>query len=115
MTDLKIIVNAIDDKKARDIEILNMQGISPLIDYMIICTGNTDRQVDAITKNIKDEALLNKMNLRRIEGTMTNLWVLVDLGDIIVHVFQEDERIKYNLERLWADVPRVNVEELIEQ
>lgn len=113
MNSLEIAVKAIDDKHAKDIEILDMRSVSPLIDYMIICTGNTDRQVEAIVKNVKEEIYLHEMEVRRVEGATTNLWVLVDLNDVIVHVFQEDERVRYNLERLWADVPRVDVEGLL--
>lgn len=111
---LKIITKACDNAKAQDIKVLDMQGISPLLDYMVICTGNSDRQVEAIVKRVKDEVYKNGFNIKHIEGAEFNLWVLIDCFDIIVHVFQTDERIKYSIEKIWGDVPRIPVEDLLE-
>lgn len=113
MTLLKTITKACDDLKALDIEILDMQNKSPLIDYMVICTGRSDRQVGAIVRKIKEEVLKNGYDVKNIEGGNENIWVLVDCYDVIVNVFINDERMKYGLERIWGDVPRVNVEELL--
>lgn len=113
MTLLKTITKACDDLKALNIEILDMSKISPLVDYMVICTGGSDRQVNAIISKIKEEVFKNNYQVRHIEGADANLWVLIDCFDIICHVFQKDERIKYSLEKIWGDVPRVNVEELL--
>ena len=110
---LKIITKACDDLKAGDIEILDMNKISPLIDYMVICTGQSDRQVSAVVQKIKEEVLKNGFSVKHIEGANRNLWVLVDCYDIICHVFQSDERIKYSLEKIWGDLPRVSKEELL--
>ena len=102
---LKIAVKAADDKKAEDILALNMQGISLIADYFIICHGNSDKQVQAIAREIKGKAEENGYNVRRMEGFDEATWILIDLGDVIAHVFHRDERSYYKLERLWGDAP----------
>ncbi|MEH7251384.1 ribosome silencing factor [Neobacillus niacini] len=102
---LKIAVKAADDKRAEDILALNMQGISLIADYFIICHGNSDKQVQAIAREIKAKAEENGYNVRRMEGFEEATWILIDLGDVIAHVFHRDERSYYKLERLWGDAP----------
>jgi len=109
MTLLKTVIKAVDDLKAVDIEILDMRKNSPLMDYMVICTGRSDRQVGAIVKKVKEELQKNNYPVKNIEGANGNMWVLVDCFDIVVHVFLSEERSKYGLERLWGDVPRIPV------
>ncbi|ERJ13729.1 ribosome silencing factor [Haloplasma contractile] len=111
---LKTIVSAIDDGKAEDIKVLDMNNVSPLVDYMVLATGRSDRQVQALVTRVKKAVTENGFDIKHIEGNQMNLWVLVDCKDIIVHVFQEDERVKYNLESLWADVPRLQVDDILE-
>jgi ribosome-associated protein len=98
-------VNAADDKKAEDIVVLNMKGISLLTDYFVICHGNSDKQVQAIAREIKDKVEEKGYTVKRLEGFDEAKWVLVDIGDVVVHVFHKDERAYYNLERLWGDAP----------
>jgi len=102
---LKIAVKAADDKRAEDILALNMQGISLIADYFIICHGNSDKQVQAIAREIKEKAEENGYHVRRMEGFDEATWVLIDLGDVVAHVFHRDERSYYKLERLWGDAP----------
>lgn len=102
---LKIAVKAADDKRAEDILALNMQGISLIADYFIICHGNSDKQVQAIARGIKENAEENGYNVRRMEGFDEATWILIDLGDVVAHVFHRDERSYYKLERLWGDAP----------
>ena len=94
-----------DDKRARNIVILDMQGISTMADYFIICHGSSEKQVQAIAREIKDTASSEDIGVRRIEGFESARWVLVDLGDVIVHVFHKDDREYYQLEKLWGDAP----------
>lgn len=110
---LKIVTNACDDIKAQDIQILDMREISPLVDYMVICTGRSDRQVKAIVDKIKGEVEKSEYRIKHIEGKTHALWVLVDCFDVIVHVFQEDERVKYSLERIWGDVPKIDLDTVL--
>lgn len=102
---LKITVKAADDKRAEDILALNMQGISLIADYFIICHGNSDKQVQAIAREIKEKAEENGYTVRRMEGFDEATWILIDLGDVVAHVFHRDERSYYKLERLWGDAP----------
>jgi len=102
---LKIAVKAADDKRAEDILALNMKGISLIADYFIICHGNSDKQVQAIAREMKEKAQEKGYDVKRIEGFDEARWVLIDLGDVVAHVFHRDERSYYNLERLWGDAP----------
>ncbi|MDR7243774.1 MULTISPECIES: ribosome silencing factor [Priestia] len=109
---LSLVVEAADDKKAIDIVALNMEGISLVADYFVICHGNSDKQVQAIAREIKEKAHEQGVSVKRLEGFEQAKWVLVDLGDVVVHIFHKDERGYYNLERLWGDAPFVSSEEL---
>jgi ribosome-associated protein len=110
---LEVAVKAADAKRAEDIVVLNMEGISLVADYFIICHGNSDKQVQAIAREIKDKVEEQNLLLKRIEGFDEARWVLVDLGDIVVHVFHKDERGYYNLERLWGDAPFENIQSVL--
>jgi len=101
---------AADDKKAEDILVLNMKGISLIADYFLICHGNSDKQVQAIAREIKDKAEENGFDVKRMEGFDEAKWILVDLGDVVAHVFHRDERSYYKLERLWGDAPIENIQ-----
>lgn len=109
---LKVAYNACDDKKAEEINILNMEGISLVADYFIICHGNSDKQVQAIAREVREKCEENKFEVKRIEGFDESRWVLIDLGDVVVHVFHREERGYYNLERLWGDAPMIDGETL---
>ncbi len=107
---LQLAAKAADDKRAEELVALNMQGISLVSDYFLICHGNSDKQVQAIARAIKEAADKNGQNVRRMEGFDEARWVLVDLGDVVAHVFHKDERGYYNLERLWGDAPREDIQ-----
>ena len=87
---LEMVVKAADGRRAEDITALKVDEISPMADYFVIMTGGSDRQVQAIAK-----------------------WVLIDLGDVVVHVFREETRQFYNLEKLWSQAPLVNLSEWV--
>ncbi|EON71819.1 MULTISPECIES: ribosome silencing factor [Lysinibacillus] len=108
---LQAAYKAIDDKHGEDIVVLNMQGISLLADYFIIAHGNSDRQVQAIARELQDVAVKEGHEIRRVEGFDGARWILVDLGDVVAHVFHKDERAYYNLERLWGDAPQLDIAE----
>jgi ribosome-associated protein len=100
---MTLIVDAADDKKAMNIVALNLQGISLIADYFVICHGNSETQVQAIATEIRKKAEEQGVRVRGVEGMDTARWVLVDLGDVVVHVFHRDDREYYNIERLWSD------------
>ena len=107
-----ICINAILEHKAQDLVILNIQDLSSIADYFIICSGTSDRQVQAIASFIQ-ETLKKKSGLLPlgVEGDSAAKWVLIDYGDFIVHVFFETIREFYGLERLWTDAPRMEIGE----
>lgn len=100
---MALVVDAADDKKAMNVVTLDLQGISLIADYFVICHGNSETQVQAIATEIKKKAEEKGARVRGLEGMDTARWVLVDLGDVIVHVFHRDDREYYNIERLWSD------------
>lgn len=113
MNDNELLITAVkaaDDKKAEDIVALNMKGISLVADYFIICHGNSDRQVQAIASEIKEKVQEKGFIVKRMEGYEEARWILVDIGDVVVHVFHRDERTYYNLERLWGDATAVDLQ-----
>lgn len=101
--------NAADDKKAEDIVVLNMEGVSLIADHFIICHANSERQVQSIAREVSDKASEAGFTVKRLEGFDMARWILVDLGDVVVHVFHRDERGYYNLEKLWGDAPMLNM------
>ncbi|OMP67616.1 ribosome silencing factor [Domibacillus epiphyticus] len=113
MTEQKTILHAVtkaaDDKRAENITALDMNGISPVADFFVICHGNSDKQVQAIAREVKEKAEELGADIKRMEGFDEARWVLIDIGDVVVHVFHRDERVYYNLERLWGDAPHVDI------
>lgn len=103
---LSITYKAIDDKRGEDIVALNMQGISLLADYFVIAEGSSERQVQAIAREVKDQAEERGFIVKKMEGFDSGRWILVDMGDVVAHIFHKDERAYYNLERLWGDAPQ---------
>lgn len=97
------------NKKAFDIKILNVSDLSPIADYFIICSANSQVQVKAIADEIEDKMNEKGFVLNHREGYNGARWVLLDYGNVIVHVFHKEEREFYNIERLWADAVAVNV------
>ncbi|MCM2307455.1 MAG: ribosome silencing factor [Sulfuritalea sp.] len=102
----KIAVAALEDIKAKDVEVLNTSKISALFDRVIIATGDSNRHVRSLARNVYDKVKEAGGEVIGIEGEETGEWVLVDLGDIVVHVMQPAVRVYYNLEELWKVVPK---------
>ena len=99
------IAAAAADKKAQDILLLNMTGISPVTDYFMICSASSTTQVRAIADNIEDKLAEQVRLPMHKEGYAEGSWILLDYGDCVAHIFREAERNFYNLEQLWADAP----------
>ena len=110
---LKDVINLIDDVRGKEIVCFDMDGVSPYYRYVIICSGNSDRQTNAIMNRLREYYLEKDIKVR-VEGKDTGRWVLVDLGEIIVNIFIDEERNYFQLEKLWLDIPRIDVESLIE-
>jgi len=105
-----LCVNAALEKKAKNIIILNMQKVTSFADYSIVCSGNSDRQVQSIAQAIEENMKKNGFLPLGIEGERTAQWILMDYADIIVHVFYEPVRDLYDMERLWSDAPRMEID-----
>lgn len=100
------IANYANNKKAKDILLLNMQELSPVTDYYMICSAPNSTQVRAVADNIEDKLAEKEAMLPlHKEGYNDGRWVLLDYGDVVAHIFLEEERDFYNLEQLWADAP----------
>ena len=97
------------DKKAEDLQVFDLRGMTTYTDFLVICSGTSDRQVQAIAENI--ETSLKKENQRTlgIEGYDEGQWILLDFGEVVVHVFYQHVRDFYDIEGLWSDAPRLSV------
>ncbi|HCY8006519.1 ribosome silencing factor [Staphylococcus aureus] len=102
---LAIAVDAIDNKKGEDTISLEMKGISDMTDYFVVTHGNNERQVQAIARAVKEVANEQNIEVKRMEGYNEARWILIDLVDVVVHVFHKDERNYYNIEKLYQDAP----------
>ncbi len=105
-------VKASLDKKAQDVAILDLSGLTIFADFFVICSGTSTRQVKAIAEEIEESLSRRRVEPDHIEGAAEGKWILLDYGDTVVHVFLEETRTYYNLERLWGDAPRLKPSDL---
>lgn len=99
------------DKKARDTVVLELKELSSIADYFVICSGENPAQIRAIADAIDDYFSKKKLSLIGKEGLDFARWVLIDYGDIVIHIFDDETRAFYNLEKFWIDAPRIAFEE----
>ena len=109
---LNTIYKQMDEKQAEDARILNVSNITSIADYFVICSADNERKVKSIADAIEDELARQGTEPRFKEGFDTSRWILLDYGDIIVHVFDRENRVFYDLERIWRDGKQVDPEEL---
>ena len=102
-----VVVEAASDKKAEDILVLNVSEVSTIADLFVLCSGRGERQVQAIADGIVEQAKAAGRQPFGVEGYAAGRWILIDLGDVVVHAFVPEERDLYKLERLWGDAPVV--------
>ena len=108
----KIAYNALDEKKGINISIIDISEISTLADYFIIAGGNNENQVKALANSVEEEMYKVDCKPKHIEGFDNANWILMDFTDIIVHVFNEEDRLFYDLERIWRDGKHLEVTDL---
>ncbi len=111
---LEEIVHAADDRKAVDISVISVKELTVLSDYFVICTGTSTTHVKSIADSI-EKKLKEKLEImpHHVEGYESANWILLDYGGILVHVFLNEARQFYLLERLWSDAPRIDIKEII--
>lgn len=110
---LQTTIQAIDSKHGEQITALDMRSVSLLADYFVIASAGSNRQVQAIVREVKDEVQKLGGQILNIEGFDRAEWVSLDLGDVIVHVFDEESRDFYHLDRLWFDAENVDLTEYL--
>ena len=106
---VKIIKNALEEKKAEDITILDIHKVSTIADYFIIANGTNQNQLAAMQDAVDEAMYKNEVHARQIEGNNKSTWILMDYQDIIVHLFSKEDRLFYDLERIWRDGEIVEV------
>jgi len=109
---VKLAYEALDEKKGEDIQIIEIKDISIIADYFIIANGSNSLQVDALVKSVIDKLAKHGYEPKRIEGIRSASWILLDYGDVVVHVFSKEDRLFYNLERIWRDGKLISKEQL---
>ncbi len=108
----RIAYKALEDKKGEDIKIIDISNVSVLADYFIIANGTNKNQVQALVDNVQEELDKVGVQVKQVEGYRMGNWILLDYGDIIIHVFSKEDRLFYDLERIWRDGKDISIEEL---
>lgn len=109
------IVQVMDSKKAKDIRLIKIEGISSLGDYFVVASASNTTQVKAIADEVEDEMTKLGLEPNRVEGRQSAQWILMDYYDVMVHIFLDEARSFYNLERLWSDAPQLDISDLLTQ
>lgn len=108
---VRTAVNAALDKKAQDLDVLEVTELTSIADYFVLCSAMNERQTHAIADAIVEKMRAEeKLKPLLVEGATPGRWILIDFGDIIIHIFTEETRRFYGLERLWGDAPNVTAE-----
>lgn len=108
----KMAVAALEEKKAEDICIIDISEVSVLADYFLIANGNNKNQVQAMIDSVEEKLGKSGFSPKNVEGYQTANWVLMDYGDVIVHVFDRQNRLFYDLERIWRDGKKITLSDL---
>lgn len=107
-----LAVAALEEKKAEDISVIDISQVSVIADYFIIAGGNNKSQIQALSDIVDEKLGQAGLPLKQIEGYNNANWILLDFGDIIVHIFDKENRLFYDLERIWRDGKRIEINEL---
>ena len=108
----KLAIEALEDKKAEEIKVIDISGVSVIADYFLIANGSNRSQIQALSDNVEETLGKAGHAVKQIEGYDTANWVLMDFGDIIVHIFDTENRLFYDLERIWKDGKEMSKEQL---
>lgn len=113
MNKLKTIVKVLDEKLANDITVIDMSMDSPICDYFVIATASNERLLLALKNHVEEACDKEGYFVKNIEGRKNSKWILMDYGDIIVHLFDPEERKNYGIEKLWSDKPVISIEDIL--
>lgn len=108
----QIAIKALEEKKAEDIKVIDISNVSVIADYFIIASGMNRNQIQAMCDEVDEKLTRAGHPVKQIEGYDTANWVLLDFGDIIVHIFDQENRLFYDLERIWKDGIEINIADL---
>ena len=108
----RVACEALEEKKGGNIQVINIGEVSTIADYFVICDGANAPQVEALVDNVKEKLFTLGRSPKRVEGMRNCGWILLDYEDVVVHVFSKQDRLFYDLERVWRDGKTVSVEEL---
>ncbi|HKM03838.1 MAG TPA: ribosome silencing factor [Lachnospiraceae bacterium] len=108
----KLVIEALEDKKAENIRIIDINKVSTLADYFIIASGTNRSQIQALAESVEEKLGRAGYEKKQIEGYDTANWILIDYRDVIVHIFDKENRLLYDLERIWRDGKAIEIEEL---
>lgn len=108
----KMAIAGLEDKKAGDIRVIDISNVSVMADYFIIASGTNRNQVQAMADSVEEKLREAGIHPRQIEGYQTANWILMDFNDVIIHVFNEEDRLFYNLEKIWLDGRMIKASEL---
>ena len=100
---VKLAVEALEEKKGEDIKIIDIEGVSVIADYFVLASASNANQTQALVDNVEEKLFKAGYECHQKEGSMSSTWVLMDYGDVIVHVFSKEDRLFYDLERIWRD------------
>lgn len=107
-----ISYDALEEKKGQDIKVLDISKISVLADYFIIASASNSSQMQALIDNVEEKLAQAGYHMKRLEGNKSSSWVLMDYGDLVIHIFDQEDRLFYDLERIWSDGQTMDIEEL---
>ena len=109
----QLVCRALDEKKGRDIKVIDIHDVSVIADYFVIASGSNQNQVQAMVDNVEEQLGRAGFEPKQVEGVRNSSWILMDYGDVIVHVFDEENRLFYDLERIWRDGKTLDIEEFL--
>ena len=109
----QLVCRALDEKKGRDIKVIDIHDVSVIADYFGIASGSNQNQVQAMVDNVEEQLGRAGFEPKQVEGVRNSSWILMDYGDVIVHVFDEENRLFYDLERIWRDGKTLDMEEFL--
>ena len=109
---VKTAFDALEEKKGEDINIIKISEISVMADYFVIASGSNPSQIQALVDNVEEKLDEAGFSVKRVEGNRSSTWILLDYGDLVIHIFDKEDRLFYDLERIWADGENIDPQTL---